>query len=449
VGWDPRADNPGALNAGELALNPDSAAQANLTRNAGKDVTQGQAGVTIQHQLPGGGDASFTLFGIVRNLKNPQTFAYIDLDRLDYGARVTISRPVPLGSLQHRLTAGLDFQRQRDDRKNFGNNAGQPTSARLLDQLEHVTEVGPFVQSALQLAPHVSVTGGLRYDWVNFAADDRLITGPNPDDSGRRLMSALSGSVGVAVTPSDALTLYGNVGTSFETPTTTELTNRPDSAGGFNPTLQPQQGTNYEVGVRGDVAGRLNYAVALFDALVRDELISFPVPADTNGRVYYQNAGRSRHRGVELSADLELAPGVNLLTAWTYSDFRYTDYTLGARVLDGRPIPGIPQHWLHFVLQAHPASAGGVWAELEETHSSGYLVSDAANSSTSPWWTTNLRLGWSGSSGGMRLNPFVGFNNVFNRAYVGSVVINATAGRYYEPAPGRNMYVGFALGAGE
>ena len=305
------------------------------------------------------------------------------------------------------------------------------------------------MQSALQLARHVSVTGGLRYDWVNFQADDRLITGPNPDDSGRRLMNALSGTVGVAFTPSDALTLYSNVGTSFETPTTTELTNRPDSAGGFNPTLQPQQGTNYEVGVRGVVVGRLKYSVALFDALVRDELISFPVPADTNGRVYFQNAGRSRHRGVEVSADLKLAPGVNLLTAWTYSDFRYTDYTLGARVLDGRPIPGIPQHWLHLVLAAHPAFASGGWVEVEETHSSGYFVNDTLNTSTSPWWTTNVRLGWSGTAGSVRLSPFLGCNNVFNRAYVGSVVINATAGRYYEPAPGRNLYVGFSLGAGE
>jgi len=449
VGWDPRADNPGALTAAEMAKNPDSAAAINLTRVAGKDVTQGQAGVTVDHRFAGGGDASFTLFGIVRNLKNPQTFAYIDLDRFDYGARVAISRPLPLGSLEHRLTAGLDFQRQRDDRKNYGNNAGQPTSARLLDQVEHVTEIGPFVQSALQLAQHVSVTAGLRYDWVNFQADDRLITGPNPDDSGRRLMNALSGTVGVAFTPSDALTLYSNVGTSFETPTTTELTNRPDSAGGFNPTLQPQQGTNYEVGVRGDVVGRLNYSVALFDAIVRDELISFPVPADTTGRVYYQNAGRSRHRGVEVSADLKLAPGVNLLTAWTYSDFRYTDYTLGARVLDGRPIPGIPQHWLHLVLAAHPAFASGGWVEVEETHSSGYFVNDALNTSTSPWWTTNVRLGWNGTAGSVRLSPFLGCNNLFNRAYVGSVVINATAGRYYEPAPGRNLYVGFSLGAGE
>src|SRR5438094_4890791 len=122
----------------------------------------------------------------------------------------------------------MHVQRQHHDRENFWNNARQRDTARQLDQLEHVTEVGPFVQSALQITPHVSLTGGLRYDWVNFQVNDRLITlsPPNPDDSGRRLMSALSGSVGVAVTPSDALTLYGNIGTSFETPTTTELTNR-------------------------------------------------------------------------------------------------------------------------------------------------------------------------------------------------------------------------------
>src|SRR6266850_5874313 len=218
-GWDPRADNPGALTAAEMARNPDSAAAINITRVAGKDVTQGQGGVTVRREFADGGEASLTVFGIVRNLKNPTTFAYIDLDRLAYGARATVSRPLPLGGLEHRLTAGIDFQRQRDDRHNFGNNAGQPDTVRALDQLERVTEVGPFVQSALQVTPHVSVTGGLRYDWVSFRADDRLITPTNPDDSGRRLMRALSGSVGVAVAPSDALTVYGNVGTSFETPT--------------------------------------------------------------------------------------------------------------------------------------------------------------------------------------------------------------------------------------
>src|SRR5207302_99317 len=211
----------------------------------------------------------------------------------------------------------------------------------------------------------------------------------------------LSGSLGVAVKPSDVVTVYGNIGTSFEPPTTRVLTNWPSGAGGFNPALERQKATNYEIGVRGDVRGRLNYSVALFDAEVRDELIQFPVPADANGRVFYQNAGRSRHRGVELGSELEIAAGLNLVTTWTYSDFRYTRYTLGTQVLDGQALPGIPQHWLHFLLQLRPPALRGGWVEVEETHSSGFTVDDTASTSnaprTGPWWTTNLRAGWDGT----------------------------------------------------
>ena len=452
VGWDPRADNPGALTAPEMARNPDSAAAINITTVAGKQVTQAQGGVTVRRQFASGGEAAVTLFGLTRDLKNPTTFAYIDLGRLAYGARATITKPVSLGSVRQRLSAGFDFQRQRDDRLNTGNSGGRPDTVRALDQLEHVTEVGPFFQSAVELTPHVTVTGGVRYDWVSFDVTDRLtpFTAQNPDDSGRRLMNAASGSVGIAATPSDQVTVYANVGTSFETPTTTELTNRPSGAGGFNPDLQPQQATNFEVGVRGDVVGRLNYSVALFQANVRDELIGYAYPPPASpGRVFFQNAGRARHRGVELGAELELVSGLNLITSWTYSDFRYTSYSFAGHVLDGRALPGIPQHWLHLLLQSRPALARGVWGELEETHSSGYFVDDTLDTRTAPWWTTNLRFGWDGTLGSVRLRPFVGFNNVFNRSYVGSVVINAARGRYYEPAPGRHMYVGFSLSAGQ
>jgi iron complex outermembrane receptor protein len=48
----------------------------------------------------------------------------------------------------------------------------------------------------------------------------------------------------------------------------------------------------------------------------------------------------------------------------------------------------------------------------------------------------------------MRLAPFIGINNAFNHQYVSSVVINAARGRYYEPAPGRNAYLGISIGAG-
>jgi len=452
LGDQPRADNAGALTLAELRANRDSAPAINLSTHAGKDVLQAQGGVTLRGQLAAGGEAALTLFGLTRDLENPTTFAYIRLDRRAYGARASLTHPLALGRLPHRVTVGFDFQRQKDNRQNFGNNAGAPdTSVRTLDQLEHATEIGPFLQSALEVTPRVTVTTGVRYDRVAFDVRDRLIGGTNPDDSGDRVMHAFSGSFGVAVNPSDQVTVYTNVGSSFETPTTTELANRPSGAGGFNDSLGPQRAWSYEVGMRGAVDGRLQWSVAIYQADVRDELISYEVPGVPQRR-FFRNAGTARHRGIEFGADAQLLPGVSLMAAWTFSDFHYRHYAFIApdattRVLDGRELPGVPKHSLHLGLRARPAQARGGWIEVETMHTSSYLMDDTLATRTTPWWHTNVRLGWEGTAGTVRVSPFVGFNNVFNRHYVGSVVINAARGRYYEPAPGRNVYVGFSLGA--
>ncbi len=458
VGDNPRADNPGSLTLAELRANRDTVPVLNRNRNAGKAVTQFQTGATLRRTMTNGGEAAITIFGLTRNLQNPITTTYIDLDRVDYGARVSVTSPMPLGSLVHRLTAGFDFQRQRDDRKNFNylNTPGDSAKAdtvRSLDQLEHVTEIGPFVQSALELSSRTTLTAGLRYDWVKFAVQDHLITPPsNPDDSGDRLMRALSGSFGIAVNPSSRATLYANVGSSFETPTTTELANSATGTGGFNPDLKPQHARNYEVGARGSLGSghRLGFTVAVFQADVRDALIPYEIQAP---RFYYRNAGSTRHRGVEVSSDLTIVPGVRLNAVWTYADYRYRRYSFTVsdtivHTLDGRALPGIPQNWLNLTLGAQPAAFHGAWAEVQQTRSSGYLVSDTLSTRAAPWWSTNVRVGWEGTTAGMRLAPFVGINNAFNHLYVSSVVINAARDRFYEPAPGRNFYVGLSVGAG-
>src|SRR5207247_5848507 len=82
--------------------------------------------------------------------------------------------------------------------------------------------------------------------------------------------------------------------------------------------------------------------------------------------------------------------------------------------------------WSSDVCSSDLTFARGGWAEVEETHSSGYLVSDALDTRTSAWWTTNVRVGWDGAAGSLRLRPFLGFNNVFNRSYVGSEIGRAS-----------------------
>jgi iron complex outermembrane receptor protein len=452
----PQADNPGSLTLTELMTNRDTVPVLNRNRDAGKAVTQFQTGATLRRTMENGGAASFTVFGLTRDLKNPITTTYIDLDRVDYGARASMTYPLPLGSRPHRLTFGFDVQRQQDDRKNFAylntpGDSAKPDTTRTLDQLEHVTELGPFVQSALDLSPTVTLTAGLRYDWVKFAVRDRLITGSNPDDSGERLMQALSGSLGIALNPSSRLTLYANIASSFETPTTTELANSPSGAGGFNTGLEPQHAWNYEVGARGGVGegDRFAYSATLFQADVRDALVPYEIAAP---RFYYRNAGSTRHRGVELSGNLAVLTGVSVNVIWTYANYRFREYSftdsLGTHVLDGRELSGIPKNWFHTIVRAQPAGFRGFWAEVQQSYSSGYYVSDVQPTRTEPWWATNVRLGWEGTAGKVRLGPFIAVNNAFNHLYVSSVVINAARDRFYEPAPGRNAYVGLTIGAG-
>jgi iron complex outermembrane recepter protein len=456
VGNNPQADNPGSLTFTELTTNRDTVPVLNRNRDAGKAVKQFQAGATVRRAMANGGEAAFTVYGLTRDLKNPITTTYIDLDRVDYGARASATYPLPIGARPHRLTFGFDFQRQQDDRKNFAylntpGDSAKPDTTRTLDQLEHVTEVGPFVQSALELSPTVTLTAGLRYDWVKFAVRDRLITAspPNPDDSGERLMQALSGSLGIALNPSRTLTVYGNIASSFETPTTTELANSPSGAGGFNTGLEPQHAWNYELGARGALGDRFSYSGAVFQADVRDALVPYEIAAP---RFYYRNAGSTRHRGVEVNGNLAVGDGISVNVIWTYSNYRFRDYSftdsLGTHVLDGRELSGIPRNWFHTIVRAQPAALAGFWAEVQQSYSSGYLVSDVQPTRTAPWWATNVRLGWEGKAGQVRLGPFLGINNAFNHLYVSSVVINAARDRFYEPAPGRNAYLGLTVGAG-
>jgi iron complex outermembrane receptor protein len=130
--------------------------------------------------------------------------------------------------------------------------------------------------------------------------------------------------------------------------------------------------------------------------------------------------------------------------------YRFSPDTVRTFVLDGHALPGVPPSWGHVLLRVSPALARGGWAEVETTYSAPYLVDDTLSRRTSPWWASNLRLGWDGTlgkRGGARVGPFLGISNLFNRLYVGSVVINAAGGRYYEPAPGRSFYIGVSVAA--
>ena len=433
----PRAEDPGGLNADELAADPTQAHPGNASVDAHKNVSQGQAGITVRHTMPGGGRINATVFGLRRDLLNQLTFATINLERSAYGARAVTSLPLPV-DMPAEVSLGADAQWQRDDRRNTEPNAGAVTR----DQLETVREFGPFVQLRLQPVSRVALTLGGRFDEVRFEAADRLLG--DGDQSGVRSMSALSGTAGLAVEAHPALTAYASVGNGFEAPTATELANQADGTDGFNADLDPQRATQFELGVRGG-RGRVSYDVTAFQANVTGALIPFEVPA-VPGRTFFRNAGKTRHRGIEVSARAQPVRAVQLTAAYTFMDLEFIDFVTESGVLDGNTIPGVPRHFFSGALRVQ---RGPLRFQADIRASSSVFVNDANATQTDGWFVADVRVDAEVTAGGIRLVPYAGAENLLDERYVGSVRVNAGFGRFYEPAADRRVFVGVELTGAE
>jgi iron complex outermembrane receptor protein len=397
-----------------------------------KVVWQGQGGVAVTRRSD---KATYDLavFGLRRDIDNRLTFGVIDLGRWAVGVRAVGTWRLDHVPLVPVVTVGLDAQQQRDDRMNRS-LAGAETTLR---QYERVSEVGPFLQAALALGPDVTLSAGARFDAVGFRVDDRLFS--DGDQSGGRTMQAVSGTAGVVARLWDYATPWINVSSAFETPTTTELVNRPDGGGGLNPVLEPQRARSVELGVRGRANRVVRYELVGYHVAVSNALIPFEDPVQP-GRRFFRNAASIRSRGIELGVDA-VGSLVAVAAAYTWSDNTYVTYRAEADTLDGNTVPGVPHSRLQVVVRGG-RPRGGVWGVLEQTFTSAYHVDDANTEEVGASWVTTVRAGWRGVLGRVEAGPFLAMLNVFDRAYSGSVVVNASGRRYYEPAPGRHVLVG-------
>ena len=455
----PVAQNPGALTASQFAANPQLPDSASVRKQARKAVDQIQIGLSARHPLSDarGGELFAQLYGGTRNLYNPLTFAVVDVGRKQFGGGVRATVPFD-AVVKQRVSIGADAALQNDLRKNWANCNGLATptascptlpvekGALQLDQYEIVSNVGPYVRDELDLGDRFTMSGGVRADVVRFQLKDHFLA-DGRDDSGVRVLHAVSPMVGAVARVSQLTAWYANVGSAFETPTTTELGNQPNGNAGLNYDLKPQFSTTYETGLKGWLLNRVQYDVSAFDIEVRDELIPYEVPGG-NGRTYYRNAGRTRRNGAEMEAGTAFGPFA-VSAAYTYSHFRFKDFLSGGVQYSGNVVPGIPEQqvqgsvtWRHDWL----------FVTAEAQAKSAVYVDDANSSRAAGFAVYNLRLGGEGIGGMAWLSPMVSVQNLFDRKYVGSVAVNAagtpTSAKYYEPGAGRTVYVGLTMGVG-
>ncbi len=443
-----RAESPGALTRAQFDADPRQADPLAVRKGASKTVRQGDLSLVAAHALGANANLDASAFGSARTLANPLTQAIVDVKRASGGASARVSGHGLVGERDVRLTAGADAQWLNDDRQEYDNCigavcAGGATERGALrkNQRELVSSVGPFVRGEVALASQLLASAGVRSDAVRFRLRDRLISATNPDDSGDRTMHAVSPAVGLVWRSTPLSSVYANVSSSFETPTTTELGNKPDGSAGINPELQPQRTITVEVGTKGLLAGTgIRWDVAAFEARARDELVPFDIP-NGNGRRYFRNAGRTVRRGGEIGLDAESGP-FSLRAAYDYSHFRYVSYVVGTTSFAGKRIPGVPEHALMTSASWHAGrTLVSATADL-----AGTVDVDDGNTAQAPGRAIfGLSVAQDIHAGDVKLSPMVALQNVGGVRSVGSVSVNATGGKFYEPAPGRVLLIRLAV----
>ncbi len=440
---DLESENPGSLTRADYLLGDRRAFPGNVNQRTGKSIHQEQLGLAWAGGVRGR-ELEVALHGIRRELSNPTPAAIIDLDRLAGGVRalLRVEHPGPAGNVWWAV--GFESEFQSDDRMNFANAGGERGALRI-DQKERVSGGAVFVQALLPINQVLDVMTGLRYDRIRFTADDRFPRDPDePTGTGERTLDSASPSFGLHAAFHPALGAYLNLSTAFETPTTTELANRPESAGGFNPDLDPQVGITAELGARGELGSVAAWEAAFYHTVLYNELVPFEVEA-APGQVYFRNSGRSEREGMELA--LQFSPDEFIRGRVTLSTnrARFRNYAVGDVDYSGNRVPGISPRRIEGLLRIGPGS----WsAELRGEYLAAMPANDAndADAFTPSRRLLDARFAVNELNLlGVRVSPFFGVTNIDNQLHTSSVAVNAFGGRYFEPGPGRSLYLGGAI----
>jgi iron complex outermembrane receptor protein len=455
---DLQAENPGSRRLQD-SIPFGTIANTYLSFVTRKDITQQQAGLRWVGPL-GGFQGDLAVYGAHRTVYNPIPNDLVDLERNGGGLRAALSRLHGLGIGDLEWHAGFDLDIQDDDRKEFTNVAGEPVNP-LLDQQENVRGMGLFLQGNLELVSGIDALAGLRYDSHKFEAEDRI---PSPDNSGDRTMTAVSPSIGINIPLPGGLDIFGSASTLFETPTTTELANQPDQAGGFNPDLDPMDGVSFEAGLRGDLGSVAAFEVTAYQTTLQNELIPFEVEGSP-GVTYFRNAGESKHQGLEATLSAGDPSGlVRADVSGTWTDARFEEYVVGGTDLgdcptgdpedtDGCRVPGVSPRRIQALLRVSPDfSFGEAFVEAIATLSDDVPVNDRNTAAAPDYEVIDLRAGLDQVAvGGLTLSPWVAITNVTDEEYISSVAVNAFGTRFYEPGPPQSFQVGLraAFGVGD
>jgi iron complex outermembrane receptor protein len=470
----PFVQDPLGLTRAQLAADPTQAGVNAVAYNTRKSLAQEQVGAVYENHFNAADDLiasvytghrATTQFQAIPQATQQAAPLYpggvIDLDRAYFGADLHMTDQRSIGGTPLLLVAGVNYDDLAEARKGYLNFIGSELGvqgALRRDEANHVYDFDQYLQAQWDPAARWRIVAGVRNSVVDVTSHGHLAVLDAASSEVR--YSAVNPVAGVTFRATDAINVYGSYGKGFETPTLNDLAYRSvdGSLPGLNLALKPARSDNYEAGIKaGNAHVRANLAVFYIKTV--DELA---VLQNSGGRTVNQNIGETTRRGLELETDAKWAGGFSARFAYTYirAVVAQPYFTCVAApcnpltnptgpppanylpVAAGNFLPAVAQNTVYLGLtwSYSPLS----FSTTLETQGRGKIYADDRNTDAAAgYWVANWRAGFEQQSKHWRFSEFARIDNLANRAYVGSVIVNETNTRFFEPAPGRTAYVMF------
>ena len=440
---------PGGLTAAQYKANPRAARPAAGAFPSAQDAHAAiyqktfLAGINHQYRFNENFQNTTVVYGAFSNVKNPTFRNYERRSEPHFGGRTvfTLNKQWEQSNLQ--VSFGGEGQRGFFNTKTFGNKGGNPDTVQTDDDIDNYIYSG-FVQGDLHLQGDWSISAGVSINKSSITIT--RLTGPATGKLNATFNSEWAPRIAISKKVIPGLLLYASVSRGFSPPGTAEIL---PSTSIINTDLQAEHGLNYEAGFKSSwLQQRLYVEVNAFYYELRNAIVQ---RRDSSGADYFTNAGSTRQRGIESQFSYQLLPHKNrfvnnarIWASYTYNNFRYQDFKVVATDYSGNKLPGVPRHTLAAGLDV--STRPGWYINLTWFYNDVLALNDANTDMASSYNLAGGRTGWRTSlSKTIMMDVFAGVDNLFDVTYSLGNDINATGGRYYNTAPGRNYFGGVSF----
>ena len=435
---------PGNLTKAQLRADPSQAAAGNIALHQKRDFDLLRlASKTTVRTADTRWD--FTAAWSYKDLDHP-IFQVIDQLSNDLLLGASATHTGNFANHDHRLRAGVLFNRGQTNAANFVNTAGR-RGALVASTTQTATNVEAFFEDQLALGHGFTLVAGASAAANRRENNQTLGAAPDYALDYERIMPKLglrwdlSDKVGRELARGPRLQLYANISGSYEPPSFSEALT-------LNTARDAQTATTFELGTRG-THGAFRWDASIYRAALEQELLTIDHDNNPSTAAATINANDTLHQGIELAAELDLlgtpwnchtppAHRIVLRTAWTYGDFHFED---DPRYADNT-LAGLPPHLIRGELTWETASHWYAGPTFEWCPKKTYI--DFRNTvAADPYAIAGFRCGYRPSRG---VACFLEARNIFDKHYAATtgVIENAafTDQPQFLPGDGRSLYAG-------